>query len=82
MVCEARIPSFDSFLPCDSPGVPFWTTNEAWPRVPRVGSTVATTTVTSTERDAAGNQEPLGGYTVVFSLVGGVGQGTKSTTGP
>ena len=47
MVCEARMPSFDSFLPCDRPGVSFGTTNEAWPRWPRSGSTVATTTVTS-----------------------------------
>ena len=41
------MPSFDSFLPIDSPGVSFGTTNEAWPRWPRSGSTVATTTVTS-----------------------------------
>ena len=46
-VWEARIPSFDSFLPMDSPGVPLGTTKEAWPRWPRSGSTVATTTVTS-----------------------------------
>ena len=41
------MPSFDSFLPIDSPGVSFGTTNEAWPRCPSSGSTVATTTVTS-----------------------------------
>jgi hypothetical protein len=41
------MPSFDSFLPIDSPGVPLGTTNEAWPRWPSSGSTVATTTVTS-----------------------------------
>ena len=46
-VCEARIPSFVSFFPWDSPGVPLSMTKEAWPRVPRVGSTVATTTWTS-----------------------------------
>ena len=45
-VCEARMPSLDSFLPIDSPGVSLGTTNEAWPRWPRSGSTVATTTVT------------------------------------
>jgi len=31
----------------DSPGVPLGTTNEACPRWPRSGSTVATTTLTS-----------------------------------
>ena len=36
-VCEARIPSFVSFLPWLRPGVPLPTTNEAWPRVPSVG---------------------------------------------
>src|SRR5215218_2084423 len=41
------MPSFDSFFPCDRPGVPFGTTNEACPPCPRSGSTVATTTVTS-----------------------------------
>ena len=41
------MPSLDSFLPIESPGVPFATTNEAWPRWPRSLSTVATTTVTS-----------------------------------
>ena len=46
-VCEARIPIFDSFLPWRRPGVPFSTTNEAWPRWPSSGSTVATTTWTS-----------------------------------
>ena len=46
-VCEARIPSFDSFLPWRRPGVSLATTNEAWPRWPSSGSTVATTTWTS-----------------------------------
>ncbi len=46
-VCEARIPSLDSFLPWERPGVSLGTTNEAWPRVPSAGSTVATTTWTS-----------------------------------
>ena len=41
------MPSFDSFLPSDSPGLSFGTTNDAWPRWPSSGSTVATTTVTS-----------------------------------
>ncbi len=41
------MPIFDSFLPIDSPGVSFGTMNEAWPRWPSSGSTVATTTVTS-----------------------------------
>ena len=41
------MPSFDSFLPCSRPGVPFGITNEAWPRWPSSGSTVATTTWTS-----------------------------------
>ena len=41
------MPSFDSFLPCSSPGVPFGTTNDAWPRWPSSGSTVATITWTS-----------------------------------
>ena len=46
-VCDARIPSLDSFLPIESPGVPFGTRKDACPRWPRSGSTVATTTVTS-----------------------------------
>ena len=46
-VCEARIPSFDSFLPWERPGVPLGTMKDAWPRVPSAGSTVATTTWTS-----------------------------------
>ena len=46
-VCDARIPSLSSFLPIAKPGVPFSTTNDAWPRWPSVGSTVATTTLTS-----------------------------------
>ena len=46
-VCEARIPSLLSFLPWERPGVSLPITNEAWPRVPRAGSTVATTTWTS-----------------------------------
>jgi hypothetical protein len=46
-VCEARIPILSSFLPWRSPGVSFGTTNDAWPRWPSAGSTVATTTVTS-----------------------------------
>ena len=46
-VWEARMPSFVSFLPWLRPGVPLPTTKEAWPRVPRLGSTVATTTWTS-----------------------------------
>ena len=41
------MPSLDSFLPIDRPGVPLGTTKEAWPRWPRSWSTVATTTVTS-----------------------------------
>ncbi len=36
-VCEARMPSLDSFLPWVRPGVPLPTTKEAWPRVPRLG---------------------------------------------
>ena len=45
-VCDARMPSLTP-SPIESPGVPFGTTNEAWPRWPRSLSTVATTTVTS-----------------------------------
>ena len=41
------MPIFVSFLPWRRPGVPFGTTNEAWPRWPSSGSTVATTTLTS-----------------------------------
>ena len=41
------MPIFDSFLPWRRPGVPLPTTNEAWPRWPSSGSTVATTTWTS-----------------------------------
>ena len=41
------MPILSSFLPCEKPGVPFGTTNDAWPRWPSSGSTVATTTVTS-----------------------------------
>ena len=41
------MPSFDSFWPSFRPGLSLVTTNEAWPRWPRSGSTVATTTVTS-----------------------------------
>ena len=41
------MPSFDSFFPCSRPGVPLGTTNDAWPRCPSSGSTVATTTWTS-----------------------------------
>ena len=36
-VWEARMPSFDSFLPWLRPGVSLPMTNEAWPRVPRLG---------------------------------------------
>ena len=46
-VCEARMPSFDSLWPSFRPGLSPVTMNEAWPRCPRSGSTVATTTVTS-----------------------------------
>ena len=46
-VCEARIPSFDSFLPWRRPGVSLGITNDAWPRWPSSASTVATTTCTS-----------------------------------
>ena len=46
-VCEARMPCFLYFCPCDRPFVPGGTTNEAWPRPLRAGSTVATTTWTS-----------------------------------
>ena len=46
-VCDARIPSLDSFLPIEKPGVSLGMTNEAWPRWPRSLSMVATTTVTS-----------------------------------
>src|SRR3954469_10718190 len=46
-VREARIPSLSSFLPADKPGVPLGTMNDAWPRWPSAGSTVATTTLTS-----------------------------------
>jgi hypothetical protein len=45
-VWEARMPSLRSFLPWRSRGVPGGTTKLAWPRWPRVGSTVATTTWT------------------------------------
>jgi hypothetical protein len=41
------MPSLSSFLPVAKPGVPFSTMNEAWPRCPSAGSTVATTTFTS-----------------------------------
>ena len=41
------MPILSSFLPSEKPGVSFSTTNEAWPRWPSFGSTVATTTVTS-----------------------------------
>ncbi len=41
------MPIFDSFLPWRSPGVPGPITNDAWPRWPSSGSTVATTTWTS-----------------------------------
>ena len=41
------MPIFDSFLPWLRPGVPFSTTNEAWPRWPSSGATLATTTWTS-----------------------------------
>ena len=40
------MPSFFSFLPWRRPGVPGGITKLAWPRWPRVGSTVATTTWT------------------------------------
>ena len=46
-VCEARMPSFVSFLPWRGRGCPCGTTKDAWPRVPSAGSTVATTTWTS-----------------------------------
>jgi hypothetical protein len=41
------MPSLSSFLPIANPGVPFSTMNDAWPRCPSAGSTVATTTLTS-----------------------------------
>ncbi len=41
------MPSFASFLPCRSPGLPGPTMNAACPRWPSSGSTVATTTWTS-----------------------------------
>ena len=43
----ARIPCLRYFSPCDRPAVPGGTTKDAWPRLPSVGSTVATTTCTS-----------------------------------
>ncbi len=46
-VCEARMPCFLNFWPWESPEVPGGTMNEAWPRAPRAGSTVATMTCTS-----------------------------------
>src|SRR6202030_960632 len=42
-VCDARIPCFLNFCPCDSPGVSGGTMNVAWPRVPNSGYTDATT---------------------------------------
>ena len=45
-VCEARSPSFFSFLVPTSPGVPGGTMNAAWPREPSSGSTHAVTTCT------------------------------------
>ena len=41
------MPILSSFLPCVWPSRSFSTMNEAWPRWPSSGSTVATTTVTS-----------------------------------
>lgn len=46
-VCEARMPCFLNFWPCERPAVPGGTTKEAWPRAPSAGSTVATTTCTA-----------------------------------
>ena len=44
---SARMPSLDSLWPSLRPGLSLVTMNEAWPRWPSAGSTVATTTVTS-----------------------------------
>ena len=38
-VCEARMPIFLNFCPCEIPGVPSGTTNDACPRDPSSGST-------------------------------------------
>ena len=47
-MCEARIPSFFSFLPCLMPLLSSRETmKDAWPRIPSSGSTVATTMWTS-----------------------------------
>ena len=46
-VCDARMPCFLYFWPCDRPLVPGGTTKLAWPRPFSAGSTVATTTWTS-----------------------------------
>ncbi len=46
-VCEARMPCFLYFWPCDRPGVPGGTMKLAWPRPLSSGSTAATTTWTS-----------------------------------
>ena len=46
-VCEARMPSFVSFLPWRMPGASLAITNEAWPRWPSSGATLATITCTS-----------------------------------
>ena len=46
-VCDARMPCFLYFWPCDRPVVPGGMTKLAWPRPLSSGSTVATTTWTS-----------------------------------
>ena len=46
-VCDARMPCFLYFWPCDRPFVPGGTTKLAWPRPFSSGSTAATTTWTS-----------------------------------
>ncbi len=38
------MPIFLNFWPCEIPGVPSGTTNEAWPREPSSGSTDKTST--------------------------------------
>ena len=45
-VCDARMPCFLYFWPCESPGVPGGTMKLAWPRPLSSGSTDATTTWT------------------------------------
>jgi hypothetical protein len=46
-VCDARMPCFLTFAPCEIPGVSIGTTKPAWPRAPSAGSTVAMMTWTS-----------------------------------